>query len=149
MTQASQLTRKLSTSKLLAVVGIIAVITGAIVGVSVGYAIHYTAPTTRVFYLFNNSLPFNSTNFGGIPHDTFSPDRITVDKGDTVVIHYVNIEDQPEVHTFTMYSPYDINYFVPQGQNITITFKANWAGVFAYYCTIHQPTMTGYLVVLG
>lgn len=148
MTQTPGLIRKLSTPKLLAVVGIIAVIAGAIVGVSIGYAIHYTAPTTRTFYLFNSSLPFNSTTFG-VPHDIFSPDRITVNKGDTVVIHYFNIEDQPEPHTFTMYSPYNIDYFVPKGFNVTITFKANWAGVFGYYCTIHPPTMTGYLVVLG
>ena len=36
-----------------------------------------------------------------------------------------------------------------QGQNATITFTASWAGVFPYRCTFHQPTMTGYLVVIG
>ncbi len=38
---------------------------------------------------------------------------------------------------------------VQVNQTATITFTANWAGVFRYYCAYHQPTMTGYLAVLG
>src|SRR3989442_3202396 len=88
-----------SAGKLLLVVGIVAVIAGAAIGLSVGYAVRYEAPTTRAFYLFNSSLPFDQ-NTWGIPHDTFSPDRITVNKGDKVVIYYRNIEDVREPHNF-------------------------------------------------
>jgi len=167
----TQSTAKLwSTEKILLVVGIVAVIAGAAVGTSVGYAVHYAAPTTRAFYLFNNSLPFDQHTWG-IPHDTFSPDRITVNKGDKVIIYYRNIEDTTEAHTFTMDTPYTFDAVVHAGQNetfpvasslkgasnvvvqvnqtATITFTASWAGVFRYYCAYHQPTMTGYLVVLG
>src|SRR5713226_8932907 len=168
MTQST--TKQLSTEKLLLAVGIVAIAAGAAVGVSVGYAVHYEAPTTRAFYLFNSSLPFDQHTWG-IPHDTFSPDRITVNKGDKVVIYYRNIEDTTEPHTFTMDAPYTFDAVVHAGQNesfpiastlhsasnvvvqvnqtATITFSATWAGVFRFYCAYHQPTMTGYLVVLG
>ncbi len=118
-----------STEKILLVVGIVAVIAGAAMGTSVGYAVHYAAPTTRAFYLFNNSLPFDQHTWG-IPHDTFSPDRITVNKGDKVIIYYRNIEDTTEAHTFTMDSPYTFDAVVHAGQNETFP-------------------VAGYLVVLG
>jgi len=173
---------KLSTGKLLLVAAVIAIVSGAAVGMSVGYVIHYSAPTTREFYLFDGSLPFNDEprpQGFGYPHDIFVPDRITVNKGDHVLIHYVNIEDIAEDHNFMMESPYRFDAVVydnasnlsgpvnggkgavlgthlnvdtvvlGQGQNATITFNASWAGVFPYRCTFHQHTMTGYLVVIG
>ncbi len=161
---------KVSSAKLLAAAALIAISSGAVVGLSVGYVVHYSAPATRTFYLFDGNLPFSERTFYNIPHDTFVPDTITVDKGDHVVIHYINIEDAPESHTFTMNMPYTFdatlygnatqqgvvstypnvgNVILSQGQNATITFTANWAGTFPYYCTYHQPTMTGYLVVIG
>ncbi len=134
-------TKQLSASKLLLVVAVVAIIAGAATGV------------------------------WKMPHDTFSPDRITVNKGDNVVIYYRNIEDTTEDHNFHMDSPYTFDVVVHAGQTenfpvvstlhgtsdvtihvnqtATITFRANWAGVFPYQCLIHQPTMTGYLVVLG
>lgn len=162
--------RKLSTGRLLLAAAIVAIVSGASVGLSVGYVIHYDAPTTRVFYLFNGSLPFDEHTFH-LSHDTFVPDRITVNKGDHVVIHYLNVEDVSERHSFDMDSPYTFDAVVyhnvteggglvgtfshvtdivlGQGQNATITFTASWAGTFRYYCYFHQPTMTGYLVVIG
>jgi len=161
---------KLSSAKLLTAATLIAISSGAVVGLSVGYVVHYSAPTTRQFYLFDGTLPFSERTFYNIPHDTFVPDTITVDKGDHVVIHYINIEDVSESHTFTMDLPYKFeatvygnatqqgvvatypnvgNIVLSQGQNATITFTANWAGTFRYFCEFHQPTMTGYLVVIG
>ncbi|OLE84667.1 MAG: hypothetical protein AUF79_17475 [Crenarchaeota archaeon 13_1_20CM_2_51_8] len=163
---------KLSTGRLLMVAAIIAIVSGVSVGLGVGYVIHYDAPTTRTFFLFDRSLPFDENVFG-YPHDTFVPDTITVNKGDHVLIHFVDIESTPEGHTFNLDPPYTLdavvykNVTVPpgggvagtfhnvpgviigQGQNATITFTANWAGTFRYICEIHQPTMTGYLVVIG
>src|SRR5437867_4503717 len=91
---------RLSTPKLLTAAGLVAIFSGAIVGLSVGYVVHYSAPTTRTFYLFDGTVPFDESMFYGHPHDTFVPDTITVDKGDHVVIHYVNIEDVGEAHTY-------------------------------------------------
>ena len=162
--------RKLSSAKLLVAAALIAIFSGAVVGLSVCYVVHYSAPATRTFYLFDGSVPFDESMFYGHPHDTFVPDTITVDKGDHVVIHYVNIEDIGEAHTYTMDPPYTFdatvygnatqqgvvgtypnvgNVVLSQGQNATITFTASWAGTFRYYCAYHQPTMTGYLVVIG
>ncbi len=90
------------------------------------------------------------------------PDRIIVNQGDTVVIHYYNLEDQPENHTFMLNAPFwtqsavtvqgapwnDGNIVVSQNREVNITFVATDPGVFAYMCTYHQPTMTGYLIVL-
>ncbi len=161
---------KFSAAKLLAAAALIAISSGAVVGLSVGYVVHYSAPATRTFYLFDGTLPFSEPTFYNIPHDTFVPDTITVDKGDHVVIHYINIEDVSESHTFTMDLPYKFdatlygnatqqgvvgaypnvgNIVLSQGQNATITFTASWAGTFRYLCEFHQPTMTGYLVVIG
>jgi len=161
---------KLSTNRLLTVAAIIAIVSGAAVGMGVGYVIHYDAPTTRTFYLFDRSLPFDENIFG-YPHDTFVPDTITVNKGDHVLIHFVDIESTPEGHTFNLDAPYTLNAVVYKNvtegggvkatvtnmpgvvigmsENATITFTANWAGTFRFYCAIHQPTMTGYLVVVG
>ena len=168
MSQTS--TNQWSASKLLLVIAVIAIVAGAAVGATVGNAVRYEAPTTRTFYLFNSGLPFDQTTWG-IPHDTFSPDRITVNKGDKVVIYYRNIEDTTESHQFIMDQPYTFDAVIHGGQNetfpvvstlhaasvlllhvnqtATITFTASWAGVFPYYCYIHHPTMTGYLVVIG
>ena len=162
--------RKLSTGRLLIVTAIVAIISGAAVGLGVGYVVRYNAPTTRIFYLFDRSLPFNETVFH-YPHDTFLPDTLTVNKGDHVLIHFVDVEATPEGHTFNIDPPYRFNsvvyqnitqgggvaatfsdvsgVIIGQSENATITFDANWAGTFRYLCAIHQPTMTGFLVVLG
>jgi plastocyanin len=163
-------TRQWSAGKLLLVVAVVAIVSGAIIGATVGYAVRYEAPTTRTFFLFNSSLPFDE-HIWGIPHDTFTPDRITVNKGDRVIIQYRNIEDTTEDHLFSMNQPYAFNAVIHAGQNetfpvaatmtgtqsitlhvnqtATISFTASWAGVFEYWCDKHLPTMTGYLVVLG
>ncbi len=145
---------------------IVAGLLGAAAGLSANilFAPHpeSVAPQTRDFYLFTSIIPFNETTVG-VPHDIFTPDRITVNQGDTVVIHYYNLEDQPEDHTFTLQAPFwtqsgvtfqgapwnSGNIIVHQNQRVNITFTASQGGVFRYWCTYHQPTMTGYLVVLS
>ncbi len=149
---------KWSTMKLLTVIGLVAVIGGALVAVGVSYGFHYEAPTTREFYVFNSHLNFNDTTFPGlgfVHSDTFSPDHLTVNKGDLVVIHYVNVEEAGgDAHTFSMDTahhggPYSIGVTVPAGQEATFNFTARWAGIFEFYCAIHTPEMVGYLVVQG
>ena len=140
---------------------LVAVVLSAIAGTASGYATSYLtrttvpSPQTRPVYLFTTTLNFDETNaskaFGtDIPHDYFAPDRITVNQGDKVLIRYYNTEDKPENHTFTMsYSSYNFNKVLQFQQVADFNFTADTPGVFRYECTFHQPTMTGYLVVLG
>src|SRR5437660_11424518 len=116
---------KLSTARLLMVAAIIAIVSGASVGLGVGYVIHYDAPTTRTFYMFDRSLPFNETLFK-IPHDTCVPDPITVNKGDHVVIHFADIESTAEGHTCTMDPSYTFDAVVYRG----LTQGGRCAGTF-------------------
>ena len=146
-----------STSRTLLVAIIISVIAGGITGFATSYAVvaQRPAPQDRTFFLFTTVLGFDEHNasiaFGReILHDYFAPDRITVNRGDRVTVRYYNTEDQPENHTFTMgYSTYSFDYLLQYQQEKDIAFTADLEGVFTFRCTIHQPTMTGYLVVLG
>jgi nitrous oxide reductase len=91
------------------------------------------APSNKTFYLFNADTGSNE-NLTHIPHDTFTPDVITVNKGDNVNIVYYNIEPIKggDPHTFTIGAPYDINVNVNPQQHSTIHFKANTAGAFQF-----------------
>lgn len=102
----------------------------------------------KEFWLFNSDIPdFNETSMG-MSHDVFSMPTIAVFKGDTVMIHFFNTEGRGgDHHSFTMLAPYDINTDLSPGENTTITFNANTTGTFTYYCTFHQPTMRGQLIV--
>ena len=82
-----------------------------------------------------------------IPPDTFSPDVLEVTEGDNVTVYFYNL-DTTDRHTFTIGSPYNLNEDLLPGKNATFTFKAADEGVFRFYCTYHQPTMSGELVVL-
>jgi plastocyanin len=110
---------------------------------------HSYKGVTREFYLNNLDNPKIDEEKAGIPADMFNIPEMTVRKGDTVVIHFYNVE--PEVddrHSFTMLEgPYATNVALDGGQNQTITFTANQTGIFTYICTFHMPSMTGQLVV--
>lgn len=109
---------------------------------------HYTGEK-REFWLFDTDIPgFNETQMG-MPHDVYSMPTMNVYKGDTLTIHFYNIE-QPggDNHSFTIYDKaYNINVVVTPGENKTITLDANTTGIFTYYCIFHQPTMRGQLIV--
>ena len=101
---------------------------------------------TREFVIFSNVAEFNDTEVG-IPHDHFTPHSLIVNQGDTVLIHIYNTENEPEHHNFVM-TAYGINVDLAQGENKDVTFVATQAGIFAFYCSYHQPTMRGQLIVL-
>lgn len=107
------------------------------------------APVSRSFTVLSFSLEGVDEATAGVPHDVFVPDQIVVNRGDTVTITFINTEDVAEDHTFTMAAPYAANMVLGMGERDSFTFTANTPGVFAYLCTFHQPTMTGYLIVLG
>ncbi len=103
----------------------------------------------KEFWLFNSGIPeFNETQMD-MPPDVYSMPIIAVIKGDKVVIHFFNKEPQGgDNHSFTIKdNPYNIDVVVHPGENKTVTFDANTTGTFAYYCTFHQPTMRGQLIV--
>ncbi len=75
----------------------------------------------------------------------FSPSVIVVNQGDKInikmlgingALHHVSIENYVE--------PFDIN----RGHLEEIFFVADKAGTFRIACSIHQPAMEGYLMVL-
>jgi len=82
---------------------------------------------------------------------TITPTAIEVNEGDTVTLAITNIEQTTdELHGFGLLD-YNFNIVVDPGETKTVTFKADKAGVFPYYCTnfcsaLHQE-MQGYLVV--
>jgi|GEM_PF-1789195 len=132
---------------------VIAVVVAGLVGAVSGFAaasLSRTRPAAqaREFWVFTTVLPFNDSTPGFPSHDYFAPDRITVNLGDAVTIHFFNTEAEPEDHTFTMEAPYAMNHVLPYGNTTTFSFVANTSGVFPYRCAYHQPTMTGWLVVL-
>jgi plastocyanin len=104
---------------------------------------------TREFYLNNLDNPKIDEEKAGIPADMFNIPEMTVRKGDTVVIHFYNVEPEADDrHSFTILDgPYATNNSLDGGQNKTITFTANQTGIFQYVCTYHMPSMTGQLVV--
>ncbi len=102
---------------------------------------------TKEFWLFNSKLEFNESRLG-LPHDVFVPDRMVANQGDKVVIHFYDTQNYPEVFTFTIGQPYNVNVTVDMGQKKDITFIAYYAGVFAFYSAPHLPTMRGELIVL-
>ena len=86
-----------------------------------------------------------------VVRSTITPTSIEVNEGDTVTIAITNIEQTTdELHGFGLLD-YNINIVVDPGETKTVTFTAEQAGVFPYYCTnfcsaLHQE-MQGYLIV--
>src|SRR5215831_14372425 len=101
----------------------------------------------KTFYMISQELDGVNETKLGIPGDVFVPSTLTVNQGDTVIIHFYNV-DASDFHTFTMAAPYNIDADVAQLHNATITFKASDHGVFKFFCTHHPPTMAGQLIVL-
>ena len=131
---------------------LLSALVAGITGLGVSYAYRpLPAAQTRDFYLFAVDQSFNSSLATGLKADyDFSANVITVNKGDTLMIHFYNPTD--EAHTFTMGSPYTSDVVLPamtssliSSANITIT--ATQAGIFHYYCRFHGPSMSGNLVV--
>jgi len=103
------------------------------------------SPQAWVFYLVTPEESFNETVIG-IPHYIFSPTQITVNQGDSILIHFYNTADDTH-HTFTL-PAYQINVDLAPGQHQDIKFVAMQAGVFSFGCTFHPTTMRGQLTVL-
>ena len=93
----------------------------------------------------------NVTVYATMVRSHINPERITVNKGDTVIMHLTNLERaQDETHGFTV-DHYNVHASLEPGETATIKFEADIEGVFPYYCTefcsaLHLEMM-GYLMV--
>ncbi len=109
------------------------------------------SPQTRDVYLFTMVDEHIDEESLEIPPDQFSHDSIVANEGDTIKIHFYNLEpvESQEHHTFTINDPsYKIHEDINADESTIIEFKATESGIFDYICTYHQPTMRGQLVVL-
>ena len=81
----------------------------------------------------------------------FTPDLIRVKEGDVVHIHLTNLEQARDAtHGFGI-SSYNVSMSLEPGEAGEVTFKADRAGVFPFYClefcsALHLE-MAGYLIV--
>lgn len=101
----------------------------------------------KSFYLFTDEIEgINETKLG-MPADYYIPNIFVANKGDSVTMHFYNL-DADERHTFTIGAPHNINEDVAPQHNATFRFKTGNEGAYSFYCTYHQPTMTGQLIVL-
>ena len=75
----------------------------------------------------------------------FSPSAIVVHQGDTVNIKMLGINGKLHHVSIENYvDPFDIH----RGELNEISFVADKAGTFKISCSVHQPAMEGYLMVL-
>ncbi len=89
--------------------------------------------------------------FGTAIRSHFTPEIVEVNEGDEVTFHWTSAERaEDETHGFAV-STYVGNLSLEPGKTASITFKADRAGAFSYYCTefcsaLHLE-MEGYLMV--
>ena len=89
--------------------------------------------------------------YGTLIRSHITPEIIEVEEGETVSLHFTNLERaEDETHGFAMYNQ-NVNLSVEPGKTVSATFKADKAGVYPYYCTefcsaLHLE-MQGYLLV--
>jgi len=89
--------------------------------------------------------------FGTAIRSHFTPEIVEATEGDEISFHITNLERaEDETHGFAV-SRHNVNMSLEPGKTSSVTFKANKAGVYPYYCTefcsaLHLE-MEGYLLV--
>lgn len=76
---------------------------------------------------------------------SWSPASITVFKDDRVRLEIIGINGAE--HPVRI-EGYNLDFTVKRGEVTTVRFLADKAGIFPITCAIHQPAMTGTLIVL-
>ena len=109
-----------------------------------------SSSNNRAFSLFSVEIEGVDQKKLGISGDVYSLPTIVVNKGDTVTVHFYNLEKEAsERHSFTIGGPYSIDKDLGGGQDAIATFTADNEGIFQYFCKYHPQTMTGQLVVIS
>src|SRR5919108_1680429 len=107
------------------------------------------ASSNKTFYVFTAEIEGLNETAAKIAGDIYSLPEIEVNRGDSVTVHFYNLDETGERHSFTIDAqPYSLDIDVAGDQSGNATFIANQEGIFPYYCKYHLPTMTGELVVL-
>ena len=89
--------------------------------------------------------------YGTLIRSHITPEIIEVEEGETVSLHFTNVERaEDETHGFAI-NGVNVNLSVEPGKTVSATFTADKAGVYPYYCTefcsaLHLE-MQGYLLV--
>lgn len=89
--------------------------------------------------------------YGTLIRSHITPEIIEVEEGETVSLHFTNLERaEDETHGFALYE-HNVNLSVEPGKTVSATFVADRPGVYPYYCTefcsaLHLE-MQGYLLV--
>jgi plastocyanin len=78
-----------------------------------------------------------------IQNFSYSPNPITIDKGDS--IRWTNLDSAS--HSAVSVDPGFVSAVIGQGQSTTVTF--NDAGTFEYVCAVHGASMKGTVIVRG
>ncbi len=76
----------------------------------------------------------------------WDPGFVVVNQGDIVTLEMIGINGKE--HPFTL-EGYDVSGVVRRGEVTSVTFTADEAGTFRFFCSVHQPSMQGELVVLA
>ena len=108
-----------------------------------------SSSNNKIFYLFSAEIEEVDEEKLGISDDVYSLPTMVVNKGDTVTVHFYNLEkDTRERYSFTIEAPYNINKDLAGGQNAEATFTADHEDIFQYFDKYHPETITRHLVVL-
>lgn len=81
----------------------------------------------------------------------FTPDQIVVNQGDVIHVHITSLEQTKDATHGLAIDAYNVNLSLEPGKTNTVTFVADRAGTFPFYCSefcsaLHLE-MTGYLLV--
>lgn len=75
----------------------------------------------------------------------FVPSQIVVHQGDEVTLKIVDIQGDHHHITIEGIAP---EFEIHRGELKTITFTADKIGTIHFYCSVHQPAMSGQILVL-
>ncbi|MBI3943455.1 MAG: cupredoxin domain-containing protein, partial [Chloroflexi bacterium] len=120
----------------------------------VGYSALNMAKSAVATELGKERIERNGTNvtiYMTAIRSHYTPEHITVKKGDTVTLHITNIEKARDAtHGFEL-SGYNISLSLEPGKTESVKFVADTPGVYPYYCTefcsaLHLEMM-GYFLI--
>ena len=104
------------------------------------------APATGVMAPQPGVFTLVSAEIGGVKF--WLPSSITVHEGDTVKLTLKNVvPGADDKHGFAL-PAYNVQEIVTRGTPKTVTFTADKAGVYPYFCQLHGAHVGGQLIVL-